>query len=87
MFMILIAHIVIALSSVIYTAYVYISPSNKKLNAIYGLVGLTVASGTWLIVSNPSHMVSSCVSGLTYLGIMFFGIALARRKLHANHDE
>ncbi len=79
--MILPLHIVIAVTSIIFTAYVYFSPTKAKLNGSYVLVGLTIASGTWLVVANPAHMVQSCISGLVYLGVVFFGIALARGKL------
>lgn len=79
--MILPIHIAIALASVIYTGFVYFSPSRAKLRGSYVLVALTVASGTWLVVANPAHMVQSCVSGLVYLGVVFFGIALAKSKL------
>ena len=79
--MLLVAHIAIAVSSVIYTALVYFAPTQTKLNASYVLVGLTVASGTWLIIANPAHMVQSCISGLVYLGVEFFGIILARNRL------
>ncbi len=80
-------HIAIALSSVIFTGFVYIRPSQNKLRGSYVLVGLTVASGTWLIVSNPSHMVESCITGLVYLGVMFFGLGFARHKLQSQRDE
>lgn len=79
--MMLATHIAIALISVIYTAYVYIAPSKAKLGGSYVLVALTVATGTWLIIANPAHMVQSCITGLVYLGVIFFGIALAHRKL------
>ncbi len=79
--MILPLHITIALLSVIYTAFIYFSPSQAKLRGSYVLVFLTIASGTWLIVANPAHMVQSCITGLAYLGGMFFGIAMARQKL------
>ncbi len=79
-------HITIALSSVIFTAFMYFAPTQRKLRISYLLVGGTIASGTWLIVSNPSHMVEACMTGLTYLGIMFFGIILTWRKLQNNRD-
>jgi hypothetical protein len=79
--MILPLHIAVALTSVIFTAFLYFSPTKSKFRVSYALVGLTVASGTWLIVANPAHMVQSCITGLVYLGVVFFGIALARNKL------
>lgn len=84
--MILISHITIALLSVAYTTYLYFAPSRNKLRVTYTLVALTVVSGTWLIIANPAHMVQSCITGLAYLAIVFFGIALARNKLAAEHQ-
>lgn len=84
--MILPLHIVIALASVLYAAFTYFSPSRTKLNVSYALVVMTIASGTWLVVANPAHMVQSCISGLVYIGAVFFAIALARRKLAAEHE-
>lgn len=81
--MMLIAHITMALFSLAYTAYIYFAPSNAKLRATYALTALTIGTGTWLVVANPAHMVQSCIMGLAYLGVMFFGIALARNKLAA----
>lgn len=74
-------HIAIALLSVIYTAYVYFSPTKAKLRGSYALAGLTLATGTWLVVSNPAHLVQACISGLVFLSVIFFGIALAQNKL------
>lgn len=85
--MILPLHITIALLSVIYTAFVYFSPSKAKLRGSYALVALTVATGTWLIVANPAHMVQSCVTGLLYLGVIFYGIHLASNKLAVQRQE
>jgi hypothetical protein len=79
--MILPLHIAIALSSVIYTAYVYIAPSRAKLRGSYILTALTIATGTWLVVANPAHMVQACITGLLYLGVIFWGLAMARNKL------
>ncbi len=79
--MLLPLHITIALLSLIYTGVVYFAPSRAKLKGSYALTFLTVASGTGLIIANPSHMVQSCITGLAYLGAMFFGIAMARQKL------
>lgn len=79
--MMLIAHITIALASLAYTAYVYFSPSQNKLRATYAFVAATIGTGTWLVMANPAHMVQSCIMGLAYLGIMFFGIAMAHNKL------
>jgi len=79
--MILPLHITIALLSIVYTAYVFFLPTKNKLRVSYTLVALTVATGTWLVVTNPAHMVQSCITGLLYLGVVFSAIALAQHKL------
>jgi hypothetical protein len=85
--MVLLLHIAIALLSIIYTAYVYFAPSRAKLRGSYALVALTVASGTWLIIANPTHMVQSCITGLLYLGVIFYGIHLSSNKLALQQQE
>lgn len=85
--MILIFHIFIALFSVFYTGFVYLFPSKKKLNVSYVMVALTIASGTYLVLVNMSHMVSACITGLIYLGIVGAGLISARRKLAAVNNK
>lgn len=79
--MILLAHIIIALSSLFVTAYAFISPTQTTLKASYALIGLTIATGTYIAVANPTHMVQACVSGLIYTGVVMVGIVAVRRKL------
>ena len=79
--MILLAHVIIALTSVLFTAFVYISPSVTKLRASMVLLGLTVASGTYLVLSVGTHMMQACTTGLLYIGIVSYGIITARQKL------
>lgn len=81
MIMIVLIHVLIAVSSLIYTAYVYLSPSEAKVRASYGLVGLTLASGTFLVLSKPAHMLQACIIGLFYLGIIVLATVAAREKL------
>lgn len=79
--MILATHIIIALTSVVYSTILLITPSKTKLHITYALVALTIASGTLLVVSMPSHMVSACESGLAYISIVLVAILLAQRRL------
>jgi hypothetical protein len=79
--MILLAHIAIGLASLIFTTYVWLSPSRPKLTAAYALVGATLGSGTLLVVVNPAHLTQACTSGLVYLGLAACGIIAARHKL------
>lgn len=79
--MILLAHICIALASIVYTTYLYIQPSRTKLRVSSGLLVATLASGTYLVISTHSPLLSSCLSGLLYLAVVATGIALSVRKL------
>jgi hypothetical protein len=79
--MVLIAHIIIALFSLVYASYALLRPADHRFKAIYSLVGLTIASGTYLVVMQPSHMVQACISGLFYLGAIAFVTVLAKLRL------
>lgn len=81
--MILVAHILIALTSLILALYTLFAPTHRKLLISYMLIALTVVSGIYMVVASPSHMMQACVSGLVYLSVVFVMIALARRKLVA----
>lgn len=82
--MIVLTHISIAFASMLLTSLAYFQPSKTKLKASLMFVALTLASGTYLVVSTHSNMLSACVSGLTYLGIVGLGLVLAARRLAAD---
>lgn len=79
--MILLTHIIIAVSSVLYTAFILISPTKEKIQISGRMVTATIASGTVLVVSTQANMVQSCITGLLYTGVMFFALAVARWRL------
>ena len=79
--MFLLIHIVIALSSVGYTTYLYFSPSRRHFYTAYALVGSTLASGTYLVITTHSPLLESCLSGLIYIGVVLFGITAAYRHV------
>ena len=78
--MLLLIHISSALASLIYTTLVYIRPSKLKFYTSYSLIGLTLASGTYLVVSTGASILGSCITGLVYLAVVSFGMAGARKK-------
>jgi len=78
--MILIAHIAAALLSIAYTTYLFISPSRANFFVNYGLIGLTLASGTYLVVSSHSRLLPACTAGLIYIGCISVATALARSR-------
>jgi predicted tellurium resistance membrane protein TerC len=81
--MILVFHIVIALLSVVYSSLLFIAPSKRNFSISYALIGLTLLSGTYLVVSTHSPLVSSCEAGLVYLVIVSAGLVFAQKKILA----
>jgi hypothetical protein len=79
--MVLLFHIVVAFASLIAAGAAYLSPSLGKLRLAYVLAASMLASGTYLVVRNSSHLLEACVMGLVYLVIISYEIAVARSKL------
>ena len=79
--MVLIFHILVAVTSVMYTTYVYFFPSATKLTATYVFTGITFATGTLLVFINPESLTHTCIVGIVYLAGMFYGILAVRKKL------
>lgn len=81
--MAILIHVLIALSGLGYTTYVFFRPSDAKIKVTYAFIAGTFASGFYLVWTMPAHMISACESGLAYLGVMTFGILMARYRLSA----
>lgn len=79
--MILLFHIIAAVAGVIYATYMYFFPSKTKVNMTYGLMALTIGSGTYLLWSLKTHVLQGCVMGLAYVAGVTALIILANRKL------
>ena len=68
--MILLLHITIAISSIGIATLTYFKPTVKRLGMSYGFIIATVASGTALLIMNPSNLLHTCLSGLFYVTIV-----------------
>lgn len=79
--MILITHLFVALSSIIYASYLWFQPSKGKFTRAYWLVAATIGTGILLVWQTHSKILSSCISGLIYLAVVSLQITLARRRL------
>ena len=79
--MLLVIHIIVALVSLIISASLLIKPSRNKVIASFGLIGLTLLSGTVLVLSNLSHLMSACLSGIAYISAVGFMAYKGRAKL------
>lgn len=79
--MILITHILIALTSLGLATYVLFKPSKNTLYVTYALIASTLVTGTYLVISSSSHLVQSCLTGLVYIGVVSIGVVTAHVKL------
>jgi hypothetical protein len=78
--MALIIHIIIALSSIAFTTLLFAAPSTLKFRVNYLLIGLTLATGTYLVASTNTAMLKACMSGLLYITLVTAGTLAARYK-------
>lgn len=81
--MIILIHIVIALTSIATSSFTFLKPTVRRLVVSYGFIFGTIASGTYLLVAFPSHILQSCVMGLAYLTVVTFATIFAHVRLHA----
>jgi hypothetical protein len=79
--MLLVIHILAALSGIAMTTYSFITPSHSKINISYGLVLATIASGTVIIIKDHLSILSVCLSGLLYIGFTVSGLIAASHRL------
>jgi thiamine transporter ThiT len=79
--MAILIHVIIAISSIGFTTYVFVSPSEAKLKASYGLIAGTFITGTYLVVSKQARLLQTCMTGLVYLGAMTVAIAAVHYRL------
>jgi len=68
--MIVLMHILIAISSVAVATIVFRAPTIKKLLVSYGFILATIASGTYLLIETPGAMLKACISGLLYVTVV-----------------
>lgn len=79
--MILIFHIAVAISGIIFSTLSAFAPSQKKIYLSYICVSLTFVTGGYLVISKPGHLVQSCLMGLIYLAVALSGVLTAHFRL------
>lgn len=79
--MIILLHVSIALLSMAVATATFFKPSVKKLAGSYGLIIATVATGTFLLIATPSHILESCLMGLFYITVTSIATVAAHSKL------
>ena len=83
--MIVFIHVAIAIFSMVMVSVAYARPTANKINTSYGLVALTVLSGSYMMVATSVNMLQACTSGLVYIGIVTAGIVATQMKLARIH--
>jgi hypothetical protein len=78
--MLILVHVLIALASMAWITRLYQSPSARRFHLPYGLIAATLISGACLVISTGSPLLSSCATGLVYLGIASAGVLAAHKK-------
>jgi len=79
--MLLLLHVLIALMSLVYITWLLVYPAKSKFKTAYGLIALTLISGTGLVLLMHAPVVKACMSGLVYLSLASAGIMLAHYRL------
>jgi hypothetical protein len=85
--MLLVAHIIIALGSIAASTASLASPSINRLRLSYSLVAATLVSGTYLVISTHAQILSSCITGLAYTGLVLGLISVARYRMGRDEIE
>lgn len=68
--MVLLLHILIAISSIGIATFTYFKPSMGRIGTSYGFIIATVASGTALLLTNPATLLHACISGVFYVTVV-----------------
>lgn len=80
--MIILIHVLIAITSIVVSSITFMRPTIKKLFVSYGFIFATIFSGTYLVVTTPSHILQSCLTGLVYLTIVSVATVSSHVRLH-----
>lgn len=85
----LLIHIIIALSSVIFASALLVRPTQRKMYVNYAFIVATIATGTDLVLTTHVDMLHTCVSGLAYLSVVAALSIMARYRLlsHTTANE
>ncbi|HSX05838.1 MAG TPA: hypothetical protein VLF69_05185 [Candidatus Saccharimonadales bacterium] len=85
--MLLVAHIIIALLGIAEATSAVIRPSSVKLKTTGLLLASTIATGTYLVWSTHTSILSACISGLLYIGVVTALSTLAYYRLQVQKNE
>lgn len=81
MLMLLLIHITVALLGLVQATYTFAVPTQRKIRGTYALLAATIGSGTYLVWREHAPVLSSCLSGLLYVGVMLVAVWGAHYRL------
>jgi hypothetical protein len=79
--MLLVMHIIVAIAGLLQAALAVALPSTRKVQALAGLLALTLTSGALLVLQWHAPLASACMSGVVYTAIVLAADFVARRRL------
>jgi hypothetical protein len=85
--MIVLVHVLIALSSIVSSTLLAVFPSKAKLYLSSGLIASTLVSGTILVLVTHSSILKSCITGLVYLAVVMAEVAVGSRSMASKTQE
>lgn len=80
--MILIVHIILAVTSIVQVTHAVFFPTKYKLQIGYLLTLCTVISGFLMGITSPMSIGQVCVRGVIYLGLTITMLVLARKRMN-----
>ena len=86
MLILLVTHIVIAISGLVAAALSLATLSEKMITLSYALTAATIATGT-VLVFTAGNVLKSCLSGLLYLSAVLVMTAIAKHRLATSKVE
>ena len=85
--MIILMHVIIALTSIVLSTVSAFTPSRGRIISSYVLIALTLATGTYLVISMHTPMLRACATGLVYLAIALSGVLVGQRRFATERKE
>jgi hypothetical protein len=61
-----------------------VAPTKFGLRTSYALMGLTLTTGTALILTTGGHLLEACIMGILYTSFVVFGIVRTQHTLSRN---
>lgn len=78
--MILLIHIVCAVAGLVSSGALLVRPAKNGFRAAYATIAATILTGSYLVWSTGSPILSACMTGLAYLGVTLSLVAAAHYR-------